>query len=122
MKLTNLVLIGGLAFVGLSMLSKTSSATQGAGFTTTGIPINRYDELTDVYGAANIIPTDNPLMVLVKEVGGGSHYVSSVKGSTDLQKLAARVSNALSIAAIDPTYANTLSYQDLMAKARAAGL
>lgn len=72
--------------------------------------------LINYYGQGQVLTTANPLEFRVLEVGGGSHLAAAtgLSGTSAATKKAARQANAQSIAAIDPSYKNTISYQQLM--------
>jgi len=140
--LKNLLLIGGAAFLAYNFLIKPSAATSAGGnipyVEQTSSPVSTPSKPTvkpdTIYknkpsytqnqflaklaasGEARAATTADPLIYQVTSQTGYTRYVSKGRPASEAEHLAARKANAEEVARLDPSYRNTISYQELMAQ------
>ena len=64
---------------------------------------------------STVAPSNDPLIKVVEDIGGGSHYASSNnKGVSASANLASRQANLASIAKLKPSISKTISFKKVM--------
>ena len=106
--MNKIVLFGGLALMAWMIGSKKfTRSSEAASYIKSNLN-------QDGFG---VLETDDPAIVKVMEAGGTYHYAAiPAKYLSDQEKLLTKRANLLSIVELNPDYANTLSFQNAMAK------
>jgi len=137
MKLTNLLIVGGLSLVALSLLkpkimggtSSPTSASQVEDITTQTListtgqkvvlntlsPTEGVAKIVATSGGFDVTATADPRLYRVSEAGGGSHIQAITTKLSDSAISASKKANAQEIARLKPEYKNTLAYKKVMA-------